>query len=127
MLSRRSSVGVLAAGAVAMSTLAFAPVASANYAPQLPNRIEAGERTSLAVQGAQPGCRVTFSIRRVGVKGNKGLVRNTRVAVTPTGNASSSLVMPKRAGQYELITRTDNFPGQSGCTPTKTVEIITVR
>jgi hypothetical protein len=117
----------VAAGAVALSTLAFAPVASANYAPQLPNRIETGERTELKVENAQPGCRVTFSIRRVGVSGQRGLVRNTRTAVDPSGEAESSLQMPTRPGRYLLITRTDNFPGQTGCTPTRVDQIITVR
>jgi len=125
----KSIAALLAPGALVLSTLVFAPVASANYAPQLPNRIESGERIEVKVEGAQPGCRVTFAIRRIGGRDNvnRGLLRRTRVAVDQAGVAATSLKIPRRAGRYQLITRVDNFPGQTGCTPTKTVQRINVR
>jgi hypothetical protein len=120
-----------AAVSMAAGMLAFAPAASAeNYAPQLPsNRVEAGSRQQLVIEGAQPNCRVTFSIRNVGGADNvnRGLVNRTRVPVNQAGEAASSLRMPTEPGRYLLITRVDNFPGQTGCTPTKSVQRITVR
>lgn len=118
----------VAAAAVSMAAgiLAFAPAASAdNYAPQLPsNRVDAGSRETLTFDGAQPGCRVTFTIENRA--GNE--VRGPwRTGVNSQGEVTGSIRMPKRPGVYSLITRVDNFPGKTGCTPTKSIQRIVVR
>ena len=130
MLTRRSVVGVFAAGAMAFSALAFAPVASANYAPQLPQtQLNPEQNLRLSFTGAQPRCRATFSIRKPGGKNNvdKGLESRKRVRIDQAGTARTELKAPKRSGRYNLITRVDNFPRQSGCTPTTETQQIRVK
>lgn len=119
-----SATGLATAGLLAGSIALAGPAAADNYAPQLPsNRVEAGSRIQLAISGAQPGCRVTYTIRnRAGV-----VVRGpSRTAVDAAGDASSSLRVPFRPGTYRLYTRVDNFPRGTGCTPTTSVQRIAV-
>lgn len=129
MISIRTLAASAASVALAGGLLMGAPAASANYAPQLPSTpATPGVRVPLSIEGAQPNCRVTFSIRRLGGQDNvdRGLVRRTRTAVNSQGEASSTLRAPSRPGRYQLITRVDNFPGQTGCTPSKVVQTIQV-
>lgn len=125
MIRKRAAV-IIASGALFAGVLMAAP-ASANYAPQIPEGpVQAGSRVSLSIDGAQPGCRVTFSIRRILDGGQTRLVRSTQTPVNAQGEAESSLRAPAREGRYRLITRVDNFPGQTGCTPSTTVETVRV-
>ena len=124
-------VGASLAGiALAAGMITAAPAAVAdNYAPQLAsNTVRPLERLELTIKGAQPACRVTYSVRDAGGRDNidRGLVRRTRVAVGTDGVATSALRAPARRGNYLLITRVDNFPGQKGCTPTKSVQRLRV-
>jgi hypothetical protein len=115
------AAGVAGLG-LAAGMLALAPAASAdNYAPQLPsNNVQRFQKLNLVITGAQPGCRVTYSIR--GVR----LVRVTRVPVAPSGVAKANLRAPGKRGMYNLVTRVDNFAGKSGCTTTKSVQRLRV-
>jgi hypothetical protein len=118
-----ATVGSMAAGfglAAGMVVLAPAAVAD-NYAPQLPsNSVQRFQVLTLVITGAQPGCRVTYSIR------GATLVRVIRVAVRPDGVAKARLRAPGKRGTYSLMTRVDNFAGKTGCTTTKTVQRIRV-
>lgn len=126
----KTTVAGIAAVGIAAGMLAFAPAASAdNYAPQLPSNVsKPGARISLTIEGAQAGCRVTYTFQYYNPKNKKWtFVRKTRTGVELDGTATSSLKAPKKAGRYRLITRVDNFPGETGCTPTKTVQTVLVR
>ena len=120
------SMKMIAAGVaglgLAAGMLALAPAASAdNYAPQLPsNIVKPGKKLSLTITGAQPGCRVTYTIR--GTRGGTSF----RLPVGDDGVASAKLRAPARRGMYVLTTRVDNFPGQTGCTTTKSVQRLRV-
>ena len=110
--------------------LAFAPAASAdNYAPELPSNVsQPGARLPLTITGAQPGCRVTYTFQQFNRQTREWeFVSRTRTGVDEDGTATSSLRAPADAGLYRLITRVDNFPGGSGCTPTKSVQRVIVR
>lgn len=124
-IAAAASVGAMAAG-----LLAFAPSASAdNYAPQLPsNRVQPGERQQLEITGGQPGCRVTYAVKSGWAGGTRGkpLAGPTRTGFDADGMGSSSLKMPTEPGRYRLITWVDNFPGQTGCTPTVSIQRIRV-
>jgi hypothetical protein len=118
---RTIAAGVAGIG-LAAGMLVFAPVASAdNYAPQLPsNIVKPGQKLSLTISGAQPGCRVTYTIR------GKKSGTSFRLPVGDDGVASAKLRAPLRRGTYALTTRVDNFPGKTGCTPTKSVQRLRV-
>jgi hypothetical protein len=118
-----TTIGAGVAGlGLAAGMLALAPAASAdNYAPQLPsNSVRRLQVLNLVITGAQPGCRVTYSIR------GTTLVRVARVAVRPDGVAKARMQAPAKRGTYSLMTRVDNFAGKAGCTTTKTVQRIRV-
>jgi hypothetical protein len=122
MGSLKSLALSVAALCLAAGVLALAPAASAdNYAPQLPsNNVRPGQRLSLTITGAQPGCRVTYTIR------GKKFGTSFRLPVGEDGSASAKLRAPVRRGMYALTTRVDNFPGQTGCTSTKSVQRLRV-
>lgn len=125
---KKTLAGVAVMGAVA-SMIAFAPVAAAdtNYAPDLPKTSTAGESFTATVTGAQPKCRVTYTVRRVGTLiGSAGRLSIQRVRVGADGEASVGLVMPSKPGVYSVVTRVDNFPGETGCTPTISTQRVTV-
>lgn len=125
MSSLKKAAASLAGVGIVAGMVAFAPAASAdNYAPELPsNRVDAGSREPLKIDGGQPGCRVTFTIE----DRDGNVVRGPRrTGFDAAGDASSSLRMPTTPGVYRLITRVDDFPGKTGCTPSKTVQRIVV-
>lgn len=122
---KKALVGLSVAG-VAATSLVLAPAAMADsYSPDLPSRIaQPSTRVTLTIEGAQVGCRVTYSIEDVG--GN--VVRGpSRSAIEANGQGTSSLKTPANQGRYRLITRVDNFQGQTGCTPSKSVQRFVVR
>jgi hypothetical protein len=131
MAIRQTLVASSVAAMFVLGALGVAPVAHANYAPQLPSsgQVEANQRVPLVVRGVQPNCRVTFSTRQIGGPDNidRGLERRKRVRTDQEGVARTQFRMPTQPGRYQFITRVDNFPGQTGCTPTKTVQRIIVR
>jgi len=126
MISVKKAAATLVAGGIAVGMVALAPAASAdNYAPELPsNRVQQTAPLRLTIDGAQPGCRVTYTIENRAGKEVRG---PRRTGVNEDGTATSRLITPTRPGIYSLITRVDNFPGNSGCTPTKSIQRLIVR
>lgn len=126
----KAIASLVASGALMAGVLVAAPASANNYAPQLPtSRFAPEESVNLGIDGAQPRCRVTFSIRSVRGSDNvdRGLETRKRVRVDEAGRARAELTMPTTPGRYRLITRVDNFPNQTGCTPSKEVQIIRIR
>jgi len=130
MSSFKKAYAVIASAGLAASMLALAPAASAdNYAPELPsNTVKSLQRIPLSLNGAQPGCRVTFTVRNTGgaPKAKRKLIRLTRTGVDASGNAKARFRAPYYPGIYQLITRVDNFKGTTGCAPTKSIQRIRV-
>ena len=82
----------------------------------------------MSIEGAQTGCRLSFAIKAGWTGGSKGkpVKGPTGTVIEAGGTGESSLRAPNEPGRYRLITWVDNFLGQTGCTPTTSIQRIRV-